>query len=365
MTHAHGWSRQTFSLALAIQNLLWGAGAVLASALADRFGPARVLALGAVLYALGTVGMAASGSPLVFHLSAGVLTGLGIAFTGFGIALASMAKVVGPQRRSMVLGLGTAAGSLGQVLFSPLSQIMIGNFGWYQSLLMLATSSLLILPLAFMLPNDVSGRAMAVSDQTLGEAMKEALGHQGFLLLTAGFFVCGFQVAFISVHYPAYVKDLGLSAHVGALALSLIGLCNIAGSLLSGMAGQRWAKRYGLSVIYFGRSVATLALLFAPKTEFTILLFAAVIGFLWLSTVPLTSGIVAQVFGVRYMATLFGIVFFSHQLGSFLGVWLGGYLYDRTGSYDGVWWLSVALGVFAAAVHLPINERPLPRLSAA
>ena len=276
-----------------------------------------------------------------------------------------MAKVVGPQRRSMVLGLGTAAGSLGQVLFSPLSQLMIGSFGWYQSLLVLAASSLLILPLAFMLPNDVSGRAMAVSDQTLGEAMKEALGHQGFLLLTAGFFVCGFQVAFIGVHYPAYVKDLGFSAQAGALALSLIGLCNIAGSLLSGMAGQRWAKRYGLSVIYLGRSVATLALLFAPKTEFTILLFAAVIGFLWLSTVPLTSGIVAQVFGVRYMATLFGIVFFSHQLGSFLGVWLGGYLYDRTGSYDGVWWLSVALGVFAAVVHLPINERPLPRLAAA
>ena len=365
ITHAHGWDRQTYGLALAIQNLMWGLGAVLASALADRFGPARVLVVGAVMYGVGVWGMAVSESALMFHLTAGVLTGLGVAFTGFGIALAAMAKVVSPQRRSIVLGLGTAAGSLGQVLFSPLAQAFIDGIGWYQTLLVMAVTSLFILPLAFVLPNDTSGRAMLASDQTIGGAMKEALGHQGFLLLTAGFFVCGFQVAFITVHYPSYVKDVGLTANVGALALVLIGAFNIVGSLASGMAGQRWAKRYGLSLIYFGRSVATVALLYAPKTEFTILLFAAVMGLLWLSTVPLTSGIVAQVFGVRYMATLFGIVFLSHQIGSFLGVWLGGVIYERTHSYDGLWWLSVVLGLFAAAVHLPINEQPLARLTAA
>ena len=363
LTQDHGWSRQDFGFALAIQNLLWGFGAPIASALADRFGPARVLAVGALFYALGTAGMAMSDSVLLFDLSAGLVTGLGIAFTGFGIALAAMAKVVSPSQRSMALGLGTAAGSLGQVLFSPLSQALISSSGAYTTLLVMAAFSLVILPLAFVLPNDTSGRAMAASDQTIGEALREAFAHRGYLLLTAGFFVCGFQVAFITVHYPAYVKDLGLDVRVGALSLMLIGMFNIAGSFLSGMAGQRWAKRYGLSLIYLGRSIATVALLMAPKTEATILIFAAVMGLLWLSTVPLTSGIVAQVFGVRYMATLFGVVFLSHQVGSFLGVWLGGVIYDRTGSYDGLWWLSVALGVFAAAVHLPINERPLARLA--
>jgi predicted MFS family arabinose efflux permease len=364
LTQEHGWTRQDFGFALAMQNLLWGIGAPVASALADRFGPARVLLVGALLYALGVAGMAISTSVWFFTLSAGLVTGLGIAFTGFGIALAAIAKVVAPSQRSLALGLGTAAGSLGQVLFSPLAQSLISSGGAYSTLMIMAALSLFIIPLAFLLPNDTSGKAMAASDQTIGEALREALAHRGYLLLTAGFFVCGFQVAFITVHYPAYVMDLGMDVKVGALALMLIGLFNIAGSFLSGMAGQRWAKRYGLSLIYFGRSVATVAMLAAPKTEATILIFAAVMGLLWLSTVPLTSGIVAQVFGVRYMATLFGVVFLSHQLGSFLGVWLGGVIYDRTGSYDGLWWLSVALGIFAAVVHLPINEAPLARLSA-
>ncbi|MCG8358202.1 MAG: MFS transporter [Kiloniellales bacterium] len=363
MTVAKGWDRETFALAMAIQNLLWGAGVPIAGAIADRFGPARVLALGAVIYGLGVWGMAASESAIALHLTGGVLTGLGVAFTAFSIALASMAKVVGPERRSLALGLGTAAGSFGQVVFSPLGQGFIAAFGWYQALLILAAMALIVIPLAFVLPNQTTPKGEAASDQSIAEALREAAAHKGYVLLTLGFFVCGFHVAFITVHFPAYVKDLGLDPTIGAYAIALIGLFNIIGSFLSGAAGQRWSKKCGLSVIYFARAVCILALLLAPKTELTIYLFAGAMGILWLSTIPLTTGIVAQVFGVRYMATLFGIVFFSHQVGSFLGVWLGGYLYDTQGSYDGVWWAGVALGVLAALVHLPINERPLARLA--
>ena len=365
ITHAHGWTRQTFGFALAIQNLVWGVGAVAASAFADRYGPSRVLALGAILYSLGTWGMAGSDTSLLFDLTAGVVTGLGVAFTGIGITLAAIAREVAPRHRSLALGVGTAASSLGQVLFLPLGQAAIDAFGWYQALLILAAATLVIVPLAFMLPHDTSGKAMAVSDQTIGAAMQEALGHRGFLLLTAGFFVCGFHLAFITVHFPAYVKDVGLDARIGAFALALVGMFNIVGSLFAGYAGQQWAKRYGLSFIYAARSAAIVFLLASPKTEATILIFAAIMGLLWLSTVPLTSGIVAQVFGVRYMATLYGIVFLSHQIGSFLGAWLGGVTYERTHSYDGLWWISIALGIFAALVHLPINERPLARLTVA
>lgn len=363
MTMAQGWDRQTFALAMAIQNLLWGVGVPVASALSDRFGPSRVLALGAIVYALGTIGMAYSESGLMLQLTAGIMVGLGVAFTAFSIALAAIAKVVGPARRSFALGLGTAAGSLGQVVFSPLTQALIGGLGWFQALIIIAATTLLIVPLAFMLPNDTSDGRVA-AEQTIAAALREALANQSYLLLTAGFFVCGFQVAFITVHYPAYVKDLGFSAQVGAYALALVGLFNIAGSLLAGYVGQHWSKPYSLSLIYLGRSIATLLLLAAPKTEAVVLTYAAVMGLLWLSTVPLTSGIVAQIFGVRYMATLFGIVFFSHQIGSFLGVWLGGYFYDTLGSYDPVWWMNIALGVFAAIVHLPIKEKPVARLAA-
>jgi MFS family permease len=361
MTAAKGWDRQTYSLAMAFQNLLWGAGVPIAGMLADKFGPSRVLALGAVLYGLGFVGMANADSSLMLHLTGGVVIGLGIAFTGFAIALAAIAKVVGPERRSFALGLGTAAGSAGQVVFSPLSQALISNIGWYETLLILGGTTLAIIPLAFLLPNDTGGAGRKAAEQTMAEALREAVGHQGFVLLTAGFFVCGFQVAFITVHFPAYVKDLGLPAYIGASAIALVGLFNIAGSLAAGAFGQRYSKKFGLSAIYAARSVATIALLLAPKTELVVLLYAAVMGLLWLSTVPLTSGLVAQLFGVRYMATLFGIVFLSHQIGSFLGVWLGGYFYDHFGSYDPVWWMNIALGIFAAVVHLPINEAPVAR----
>jgi predicted MFS family arabinose efflux permease len=290
------------------------------------------------------------------------VTGLALAFTAFSLALAAMARVVGPARRTLALGVGTAAGSLGQVVFSPLTQAFIADFGWHSALLVLATTSLALIPLALVLP---SGRAAAPAGppQSLTQALGEALSHRGFVLLTTGFFVCGFHVAFIAVHFPAYVRDMGLPAEVGAYAIAIVGLFNIVGAFLAGIAGQRFSKRYTLSVIYFLRAVVITALLMAPPTEFTVYAFSATMGLLWLSTVPLTTGIVAQVFGIQYMATLFGLVFLSHQVGSFLGVWLGGWIYDAMGSYDPVWWAGIVLGLLAAVVHLPIDERPLPRLA--
>ena len=362
MTVAHGWGRETFAFALAVQNLVWGFGVPFASMLADRYGPSRVLAVGALVYGIGTAGMATATTGTSLLLFGGVLTGLGIALTSFSIALAAMARVVEPGRQSLVLGIGTSAGSFGQVLFSPLSQLVIVEYGWDSALFFLAASVLFIAPLAFVLPGNADTPGHATVEQGLGEAILEAARHRGYMLLTVGFFVCGFHVAFITVHFPAYVRDLGLAAEVGAWAIAIIGLFNIIGSFLSGLAGQRWPKKNGLVVIYSLRAIAISTLLIADKSATTIYAFAAVMGILWLSTVPLTSGIVAQVFGLRFMATLFGFVFLSHQLGSFLGVWLGGYLYDRTGSYDVVWWTGVALSVAAALIHVPINERPLRRV---
>lgn len=362
MTAARGWDRETFALAIAIQNLIWGATLPFAGALADRSGPSRVIALGALAYAAGIWGMAESESGLAFQLFGGLLTGIGVAFTAFSLVLAAMAKVVGPERRSLVLGLGTAAGSLGQAVFSPLGQSFIAAFGWHGALISLSLSVLALVPLAFMLSGPKGAADEPEIDQSLIEALREARGHRGYLLLTTGFFACGFHVAFITVHFPAYIIDIGLSAEVGAWAISLIGLFNIVGSLLSGAAGQRWSKKYGLSFIYTARAVLITVFMLAPVSEASVYAFSAVLGILWLSTVPLTTGIVAQVFGTRYMATLFAIVFFSHQVGSFLGVWLGGWIYDATGSYAPMWWAGVALGVAAAVVHLPIDEKPLARL---
>ena len=362
MTVAQDWSRETFALALAIQNLMWGIGMPVAGAIADRYGPRYVLAGGTVVYALGTWGMAASSSGIVLQFTAGVVVGLGVAFTAFSLALAAMARAVGPERRSLALGLGTAASSLGQVLFSPVGQGFITAFGWYTALVLLAAILLVIIPLAFALPNGTTAGGERTTDQTLGEALAEARTHRGFVLLTSGFFVCGFHVSFITVHFPAFVQDVGLAPSVGAISIALIGAFNIVGSFGSGAFGQRWSKKRGLSGIYSLRAVVISLMLLAPKTEATILVFAGVIGVLWLSTVPLTTGIIGQVFGIRYLATLFGVVFVSHQVGSFLGVWLGGYIYDRIGSYDPVWWLGVALSIAAAVIHIPIDERPLPRL---
>lgn len=368
MTLERGWSRETFGFALAVQNLFWGLGLPLAGALADKYGSTRVISCGAVMYCLGLYGMSAAETPHMLNLTAGILSGTGIAFSAFTLALAAMVRVVGAHKRALVLGLGTAAGSFGQVLFSPISQGFIQSLGWSATLTGLALVVLFMIPLAFVLPlhsnsNNTHNKENNNSvQQTLREAVSEALGHRGYVLLTTGFFVCGFHVAFITVHFPAYVKDLGLDASVGAFSLALIGLFNIVGSFGAGIVGQRFSMKLSLSSIYTARAIIIFALLMLPKTPLVILGFSAVMGILWLSTVPLTTGIIAQVFGVQYMATLFGIVFLSHQLGSFIGVWLGGVLYDRTGSYNGMWWAGIVFGLLAAIVHLPINEKPLPRV---
>ncbi|MGI9318226.1 MAG: MFS transporter [bacterium] len=365
MTVSRDWSRETFGFAMALQNLFWGIGLPFAGAIADKIGAVKVIIFGAVLYAVGVYGMSMVESPLGLHLTGGIVAGIGIAFSAFTIAMAAMVRVVGANKRSIVLGLGTAAGSFGQVLFSPISQGFISGYGWSTTLIVLAFATLIMIPLALVLPSDPSASTENVREQTMLEALREASSHSGYVLLTIGFFVCGFHVAFITVHFPAYIKDLGLDPAIGAWSIALIGLMNIAGSFLSGMAGQRYSKKSSLSVIYFARSITILGLLLLPKTPLVIYLFAGTMGILWLSTVPLTTGIVAQVFGVRYMATLFGIVFLSHQLGSFIGVWLGGRIYDQTGSYDAMWYAGIVLGLIAAILHLPINEKPLVRLSPA
>lgn len=365
MTTAHGWSRETFAIALAIQNLMWGIGVPVAGMISDKWGAKPVLIFGALTYAAGVWWTSFAETGTALNMAAGFTTGLGVAFTAFSLALAVIAKAVGPERRSLALGIGAAAGSFGQVVFSPIAQGFISAYGWETALIMLALATLVIIPFALALPrHDPSAADAEAPPQDFADAMREAFTHQGFVLLTVGFFVCGFHVAFITVHFPAYVKDLGLGAQTGAIAISIVGFMNILGAYFSGVVGQRFSKKASLAAIYFLRAIAITALLLAPKTQFTIFAFAFAMGILWLSTVPLTTGIVGQVFGTRYMATLFGIVFFSHQLGSFSGVWLGGWLYDQYGTYDPVWWAGVVLGLLAALIHIPINERPLARLTA-
>ncbi|MBN9070063.1 MAG: MFS transporter [Rhizobiales bacterium] len=359
-----GWDRTTFGLAMAIQNLAWGFGTPVFGALADRYGTWRVLALSGAMYCAGLVVMALAPTPGVFYLSGGVLVGLGVAAGSFGIVLAAFARNVPAERRSFVFGLGTAAGSAGMFVFAPLGQGLISAFGWHDSLFVMGAMMLVIPLLAIPLRgNSSSGSAAkeAFYRQTAGEALREALGHRSYLLLTSGFFVCGFQVAFITAHFPAYIGDLGIDARYAVIALALIGFFNIIGSFAAGIIGQRWSKPWFLSLIYLARSVLVTGFLLLPQTPASVIVFAILMGLLWLSTVPPTNGLVAIMFGTRHLGMLGGIVFFSHQIGSFLGVWLGGYLYDRFGSYDPVWWLGVALGLFAALVHLPIAEKPVER----
>jgi len=368
ISSAHEWPREIFSFAMALQNLLWGAATPVVGALADRYGAARVLMAGAIVYAAGTAIMAFADSPVVFNIGGGVLAGIGVAASSFGIVMAALGRIVPPERRSWAFGIATASGSLGQFVFAPLSGAFISAFGWPQTLIILALSTLLIIPLALPLLgyNGGSSRPAATErDLTMGEAIRHAFRHRSYILLISGFFVCGFQLAFITVHLPPYLAEHGISKEMAGLAVGGIGLFNVAGSYFSGMIGSRPHKRIPLSLIYVLRSLAIAMFILLPVTTGSIFMFTASMGFLWLSTVPLTMGLVTVMFGTRYMATLYGFVFFSHQLGSFLGVWLGGRLYDNFGTYTPVWWTAIALGIFAGLVHLPIRERMAPRFAAA
>ncbi len=358
-----GWDRTTFGLALAIQNLLWGLGQPVFGAIADRFGTWRVLALSGILYALGLCLMAIAQSPALLYISGGVLVGLGVAGGSFGIILSSFARNVSPERRSFVFGVGTAAGSAGMFLFAPISQGLIDAYGWSDALVYIGIAMLAVPLLAIpLVGNAKSGQlSQAVAEQSMRDALREALGHRSYLLLTAGFFVCGFQVAFITAHFPAYLGDIGIAPRYAVISIALIGFFNIIGSLASGIIGQRYSKPIFLAVIYIVRAVAIAIFVLLPPSPTSVIVFAIVMGLFWLSTVAPTNGLVAVMFGTRHLGLLGGIVFFSHQIGSFLGVWLGGYLRDTFGSYDGVWWLSVALAFFAAIVHWPISEQPVTR----
>ncbi len=364
MSAANSWGRDVFALALAIQVLIWGAALPLVGALADRFGAVLVMSAGAVLYAAGLTLMAQSTTPAMLNLSAGFIAGFGIAGTSFTLVLASFGKLLPENWRSLAFGAGTAAGSFGQFLFSPLAVGLIQGFGWQSALLIFSAIVLLIIPLSLALAaprGEAAPAPGAAQKQSLMQAMSEAFGHRSYVLLVLGFFTCGFQLLFITVHLPAYLVDRGLSADAGAWTLGVIGLFNIVGSLLAGWLGDRMPKRYLLSIIYFARSLAVVAFITLPVTPTSAVVFGAVMGLLWLSTVPPTSGLVALMFGTRWLATLFGFAFFSHQVGGFLGVWLGGVLFERTGSYDVIWWGSIILGVVSAIINLPIVERPVAR----
>ena len=363
MSQLHNWGRDVFALALAVQNLLWGVGQPFAGAMADRYGPTRVLALGALLYAAGLFLMSYSTTPTTLTLSAGVLIGFGLSGCSFTIVVGAFGKLLPEEWRSTAFGLGTAAGSFGQFLFSPLAVALIGSIGWYGALMVFSVLMLVILPLSIVLaaPRKQAAAAAAAPAQSYKQALAEAFGHRSYILLVLGFFTCGFQLAFTTVHLPAYLLDRGLSAQVGGWTVAAIGLFNIVGSITSGYLGSRMPKRYILSIIYFSRAASIAAFVLLPVTTTTTLIFGAVTGLLWLSTVPPTSSLVAVMFGTRWLAMLFGIAFFSHQVGGFLGVLLGGLAYDHFGTYDPVWWLGVVFGVLSAIINLPIVEKPVER----
>jgi MFS family permease len=370
LSNSHEWGRDVFALALAVQNLMYGASTPFAGGIADRFGTVRVMAVGTILYAAGLAAMAYSTSPAELYLSCGLLIGFGVSGTSFTIVIGAFGKLMPEKWRSLAFGTGTAAGSFGQFLFSPLGVSLIDTIGWQGAILTFSGLVLLIAPLSLALATAhmegaAPGQPAAMQTQSYKQALAEAAGHRSYILLVTGFFTCGFQLGFVTVHLPSYLLDRGLSAWVGGWTLAVIGLCNIAGSMTSGWLGSRVPKRFILSTIYIARAIAVIAFITLPASTAATLVFGAVTGFLWLSTVPPTSGLVAVMFGTRWLAMLFGIAFFSHQVGGFLGVYLGGVLYERTGSYDVIWWLSVVLGIISAILNLPIVEKPVARPAAA
>jgi len=364
ITSDRGLGREVFALAIGIQNIVWGVGQPLAGALADRFGTTRVLIGGALLYALGMVATALATTPLGLHLSAGLLVGIGGSGASFGIVMAAASRLVPEARRSWAMGLVVASSSLGQFLYAFLNHALITALGWQAALVILGGILLSILPMALAFRGE-AGTVAGSAHLSLGAALREAIGHRSYLLLVAGFFTCGYHVAFIQTHLPPYIADAGVAPWVAAAAIGLVGLFNMIGSYASGVIAGRRSKKRLLALVYFARSAVILAIVSFPPTATSTLLFSAAMGLLWLSTVPPTSGLVALMFGPHWMATLFGIVFFGHQLGALLGVWLGGFWFDRSGSYDAVWATMVAMGIVAGLLHLPIVERPVARLRAA
>ncbi len=362
ITQAQGWSRETFAFAIAVQNLAWGVFGIFAGMLADRYGAMRVLMGGALFYGVGLVGMGLAETGPQFTLAAGILIGAAQAGTTYAVVYGVIGRNVPADKRSWAMGVAAAAGSFGQFLMVPTEGWLIARFGWQEALFILAATSLVILPLSRGLrENRGAPAAPGQSEQTMLQAVKEATRYPSFQLLTAGYFVCGFQVVFIAIHMPSYLKDAGMEPGVASMALALIGLFNVFGTYFAGWLGQIRSKKKILAFIYFARSVAISLFLLAPLTPTSVYVFSAAMGLLWLSTVPVTNASIAHIFGVKYLSMLSGFVFFSHQLGSFMGVWLGGLLYDRTGSYDIVWYISIGLGVFACLVNLPVREAPIDR----
>ena len=362
MTQANGWTRENYAFAMAIQNISWGFAGIFAGMVADKFGAFKVIVAGALCYAAGLAGMALSTSPLMMGLTAGVLIGTAQAGTTYAVIYGVIGRNVDPAKRSWAMGVAAAAGSFGQFLMVPTEGYLISHFGWQQALLILSGAVLIIAPLAFFLrePGFAGGTA-PVREQSIGQALKEAFKYPSFQLLMAGYFVCGFQVVFIGVHMPSYLKDKGLDPQVASYALALIGLFNVFGTYIAGTLGQRMPKKHILSFIYLGRAVIISVFIWAPLTPMSVYIFASLMGLLWLSTVPPTNAAIAQIFGIQHLSMLSGFVFFSHQIGSFMGAWLGGVLYDKTGSYNIVWYLCIALGVFGALINMPVREAAIAR----
>ena len=362
ISQAHDWTRETFSFAIAIQNISWGFAGIFAGMVADKFGAFRVIVVGALCYALGLIGMAYAPTPLLFTASAGVLVGIAQAGTTYAVIYGVIGRNIPADRRSWAMGIAAAAGSFGQFLMVPTEGFLISSVGWQQALVVLGFASLLILPFAWGVREPgFAGGAGAKREQTILQAVREAFKYPSFQMLVAGYFVCGFQVVFIGVHMPSYLRDKGLPPQVASYALALIGLFNVFGTYAAGVMGQKLRKNYILSFIYLARAVVIGGFLLAPLTPASVYVFSALMGLLWLSTVPVTNSAVAQIFGVAHLSMLSGFVFLSHQVGSFLGVWLGGLLYDRTGSYDLVWYIAIALGIFAALINLPVKEHAIER----